>query len=183
MSKQLPTLRTQRLLLRPFSIDDALRVQQLAGAKEVYATTLTVPHPYADGMAEKWIATHTAQFYSDRGVAFAVTRGTDGLLIGAISLGILQQHRRAELGYWIGIPYWNNGYCTEAAIAVIRHGFEERHLHKITSRYIVGNVASETVMIKAGMKKEGELADEVLKDGVFHTIGVYGLINPNAQRP
>ena len=176
MSRRPPTLRTERLILRPFSIDDASRVQQLAGANEVYATTLNIPHPYEDGIAEKWIATHTSQFFSDKGVTLAVTLAADGLLIGAIALGTLPQHRRAELGYWLGVPYWNNGYCTEAANAVIRYGFEELGLHKITSRYITGNRASEKVMMKAGMKKEGELADEVLKDGVFHTVGVYGLI-------
>lgn len=176
MTRRPPTLRTQRLILRPFSLDDAARVQQLAGAREVYATTLTVPHPYEDGMSEGWIASHASQFYSGKGVTLAVTLAEDGLLIGAVALGAVPQHQRAELGYWIGVPYWNNGYCTEAAIAVIQYGFEQLGLHKITSRYLAGNPASERVMMKAGMKKEGELADEVLKDGVFHTIGVYGRV-------
>ena len=176
MSRRPPTLQTQRLILRPFSIDDASRFSSWLVLSEVYATTLNIPHPYEDGIAEKWITAHSAQFSSDRGITLAITLATDGLLIGAIALGALPQHQRAELGYWIGVPYWNNGYCTEAALTVIRYGFEELGLHKITSRYIVGNHASEKVMIKAGMKKEGELADEVLKDGAFHTLGVYGLI-------
>jgi RimJ/RimL family protein N-acetyltransferase len=178
----LPTLRTQRLLLRPFSIGDASRVQLLAGASEVYATTLNIPHPYPDGAAERWIATHEVRFQADKSTALAVTSHADGGVIGAISLLTMAEHRRAELAYFIGAPYWNRGYCTEAAIAMIRYGFDELELHKVTSRFIVGNHASERVMIKAGLRKEGELVDEVLKDGVFRTLGVYGLVESEWTR-
>jgi len=170
------TLRTQRLLLRPFSIVDAPRVQHFAGAREVYATTLNIPHPYADGLAELWIASHVVQFNSGKGATFAITLAEDGELVGAIGLGVQPQHQRAELGYWVGVPYWNRGYCTEAAVAVIRYGFDELGLHKITSRHLAGNYASERVMVKAGMRKEGELVDEICKDGAFRTLGVYGLV-------
>ena len=173
-----PTLRTNRLILRPFSIADAPRVQQLAGALEVYSTTLNIPHPYGDGLAEQWIASHPAQFYGGKGATFAITLAGADELIGAIGLAVLRQHQRAELGYWVGVPYWNKGYCTEAAIAVIRYGFDELDLHKITSRHMVDNHASERVMIKAGMRKEGEMVDEIYKDGVFRTLGVYGLVRP-----
>lgn len=178
MSEHPPTLTTERLLLRPFFIDDAPLVQELAGAQEVYATTLNVPHPYEDGMAERWIASHPMQFYSERGVVLAITLSGDGQpLVGTVSLSVVPQHRRAELGYWIGVPYWGNGYCTEAVIAMIEYGFEKLKLHKITARHMSSNPASGRVMVKAGMRWEGELTDEVLKDGAFHTLAVYGLVN------
>jgi RimJ/RimL family protein N-acetyltransferase len=170
-----PTLPTNRLLLRPFVISDAPRVQHLAGAREIYATTLTVPHPYADGLAEQWIASHAVHFYSGKGITLAMTLADAGELVGAIGLRVHPQHQRAELGYWVGVPYWNNGYCTEAAVAVIRYGFE-LGLHKITARHLIGNEASKRVMVKAGMRKEGELIDEIYKDGAFHTVDVYGLV-------
>lgn len=177
MGKHPPTLITDRLHLRPFLTDDAPQVQNLAGAREVYATTLTVPHPYEDGMAERWIASHHMQFYSGKGVVLAVTlKGNGQPLVGAVSLSVVPQHQRAELGYWIGVPYWGNGYCTEAAIAMIEYGFETLALHKISARHMSGNPASGRVMVKAGMKYEGELADEVLKDGAFRTLVVYGLV-------
>ena len=176
MSRHLPTLRTHRLALRPFGIADAPRVQSLAGAKEIYATTLNIPHPYGPGLAEQWIASHATQFDAGKGATLAITLAEGGELVGAIGLVAQPEHQRAELGYWIGVPYWNRGYCTEAAVAMIQYGFDELGLHKITARHLVGNRASERVMVKAGMRKEGELVDEIYKDGAFRTLGIYGLV-------
>ena len=172
-----PTLETERLILKPFVIPDAPRVKELAGAPEIYETTLNVPHPYEDGMAEKWISTHASQFYNGNGVNLAVTLKRESVVIGAIGLGAASRHRRAELGYWIGVPYWGNGYCTEAAIEIIRYGFDVLNYHKITSRHMECNPASGRIMEKAGMKKEGVLVDEVFKGGKFHTLAVYGILN------
>lgn len=171
-----PTIETDRLVLRPFEIADARRVQELAGAVEVYRTTLTVPHPYEDGMAERWIASRASIFYEGRGVNLAMTRKSDGVLLGSISLGVDPAHRRAELGYWVGVPYWGNGYCTEAARATVRYGFETLGLHKVTSRHMVGNEASGRVMEKVGMTREGMLRDEIWKDGKAHDLVVFGLL-------
>jgi len=175
--KHPPTLETERLVLRPFQISDAARVQELAGAYEIYRPTLNIPHPYEDGMAERWISTHAVHFYAGEGVSLAVTLKGDGLLIGAIGLGASLAHRRAEIGYWIGVPYWGNGYCTEAAIAVIRYGFEVMNLHKITSSHMEWNQASGRVMQKAGMHKEGTLVDHVIKEGEYRTMVLYGILN------
>ncbi len=172
-----PRLETDRLVLRPFAIADSERVKELAGHREVYETTLNIPHPYEDGMAEKWISTHLPQFYNGNGVNLAITLKGTGDLIGAMGLGAAKQHKRAELGYWMGVPFWNKGYCTEAARAVIEYGFRDLGYHKITSRHMESNPASGKVMEKSGMVKEGKLIDEVIKDELFHTLIVYGIIN------
>ena len=66
---------------------------------------------------------------------------------------------------------------------MIRYGFESLELHKVSAQHLRDNVASGRVMAKAGMRKEGELVDEVLKDGTFHTLVVYGIVNAEAGRP
>jgi RimJ/RimL family protein N-acetyltransferase len=71
-----PTLTTPRLNLRPFSLADAPDVQRLAGSREVASTTLNIPHPYADGMAEPWIATHQEQYERGACVTFAIVLRT-----------------------------------------------------------------------------------------------------------
>jgi len=120
-----PSLKTTRLLLRPFQLSDAPAVQRLAGAKEVAAGTF-LPHPYQNGMAEQWIADQTRAHEGGTAVSFAITLAGDATFIGSISLDIVQTHRHARLGYWLGFPYWNQGYGTEAVRAVLHYGFMQR---------------------------------------------------------
>lgn len=170
-----PTLNTQRLVLRPFEMSDAPAVQRLAGTKEVARTTAKVPHPYLDGMAESWIGTHQRSWTLGEAAQFAITLKETGELVGNISLVISKGHRRAELGYWIGAEFWNRGFATEAAGAVIEFGFKRLNLNKIAARHLDINAASGRVMVKNGMTQEGHLKQEFLKDGKFHGMVVYGL--------
>ena len=170
-----PTLRTERLILRPFSLVDAPHVMRLAGDRRIYETTFSIPNPYEEGMAESWISTHQAVFYEEGGAVFAVCLA-NGFLIGAISLNKAGPFNRAELGYWIGPEYWNCGYCTEGVKAVLEYGFRGLGYHKISARHFVGNVPSGRVMQKVGMVREGVLRDEVVKDGRFVTVVLYGIL-------
>jgi RimJ/RimL family protein N-acetyltransferase len=171
-----PTLETDRLRLRAFTVDDAPLVRELAGAREVAATTLNVPHPYEEGMAEAWIATHAPAYAADEIATFAITLAGTGELIGSIGLRIGRSHARAELGYWIGVPYWGRGYATEAAVAIIAFGFEELRLNRIYAQHMVGNPASGRVMQKAGMRHEGTLRQHVTKFGIVDDIAIYGIL-------
>jgi [ribosomal protein S5]-alanine N-acetyltransferase len=173
---QRPTLETTRLVLRPFSLDDAGDVQRLAGAPEVADTTLNIPHPYEDGMAETWLGTHQARFDAGEGVVFAITLRDMSALIGAIGLEITKRHRRAEMGYWVGVPYWGQGYCTEAAQAVVAYGFRELDLHKVVATHLVRNPASGRVMQKAGMQREGLMRQHQLNGERFEDLVIYGLL-------
>jgi RimJ/RimL family protein N-acetyltransferase len=171
-----PGISTPRLILRPFQVEDAKRVQQLAGHPLVAATTATIPHPYADGVAESWIRQHLIWFQSGQAVHFAIVLKSLNSMIGCIDLSINPHHSRAELGYWVGVDFWNQGYCTEAAKAVIDFGFTNLKLNKITSRHLSSNPSSGRVMVKAGMHREGLLRREFLKNGQFYDIEVYGLL-------
>jgi RimJ/RimL family protein N-acetyltransferase len=175
LPKQRPILKTERLILRPFSIGDASEVQRLAGEEDIAATTLNVPHPYEDGLAEKWIQSHTEAYEKGKMVNFAITLN-DKRLIGAISLGITKSHERAELGYWIGKEYWRRGYCTEAAKAVVKFAFDVLGLHKVTAHFLTRNPASGRVMEKIGMKYEGLFREHVRKWGKFEDLKSYGLL-------
>ncbi len=161
-----PILETERLRLRPFEVTDAAEVQRLAGDAEVASTTLRIPHPYEDGMAEAWISSHGEQYRKGEEVHFAIVRKADEQLLGAVGLVLHVDQAKAELGYWIGRPYWNQGYATEAAAAVLRYGFQEIGMVSIFAHHLVRNPASGRVMQKIGMRHTGKLRQMFERDGV-----------------
>jgi RimJ/RimL family protein N-acetyltransferase len=172
-----PTLRTSRLILRPFAIADAPRVQQLAGAREVALNTIHIPHPYPDGAAEEWISKHE-QRIEEGEFSFAID---DGELVGAIGLHMKRGYERAEIGYWLGVPFWGRGYATEAVAAIIRYGFEELKLNRIYAGYFSRNAASGRVMEKNGMKYEGSLRQHVKKWDEYVDVIYYGILRSEWQ--
>ena len=173
---QLPTLQSKRLLLRPFQLSDATDVQRLAGEKEVAATTLNIPHPYLDGMAESWIATHADQFEENNAVTLAILLKEDAILVGAIGLTNVAPNHQAEMGYWIGKPYWNHGFCTEAAARLIRYAFDDMGLIRIHAHHLHRNPASGRVMRKLGMQHEGTLRQHVKQGGLPDDVEFYGIL-------
>jgi RimJ/RimL family protein N-acetyltransferase len=174
--KPYPQLNTPRLLLRQHTLADAPDVQRYAGDKSVAATTLRIPHPYEDGMAEAWIATHLEEFAQNKGVVFAIVRKTDQHFMGAIGLELELEHDRAALGYYIGKPFWNNGYVTEAAHAVLQYGFTELKLHRIHAVHFTHNPASGRIMQKIGMRHEGCLRQHIKKWNVYADEEIYGIL-------
>ncbi len=174
--KPYPRLQTERLVLRRFNQKDAPDVQRLAGAWEVARTLLWVPHPYDDGVAEEWISQHRSAFERGEGMNFAVVLRERGELGGACGLTINSQDANAELGYWIGVPYWGQGYATEAAREVVRYGFEELGLHRIYAAHFGNNPASGRVLAKIGMSYEGTRRDHHRKWGTYEDRVEYGLL-------
>ena len=173
--KNRPQIKTERLLLRPFELSDAPKVREMAGEKAIADTTLNIPYPYEKGMAEEWISTHQPKFETGELANFAVVLKATHELVGAIGLTINKKFKRAELGYWIGRQYWNNGYCTEAGHAIIKYGFDNLDLHKIIATYLTRNPASGKVMEKLGMTKEGIFKEHVIKWEKFEDLISYGI--------
>ena len=173
-----PTIKTARLVLRPFDASDAPRVQQLAGDREVAYNTLRIPHPYPDGEAEAWIRGQE-QAIAEGSYQFAID---DGMLVGGIGLHVTKPFDRAEIGYWLGVPYWGRGYVTEAVAAILEFGFEELGLHRLYAGYFSRNAASGRVMEKNGMKLEGTLREHVKKWDEYVDIVYYGILRSEWEK-
>ena len=171
-----PTLTTKRLILRPFTLEDAPVVQRLAGVREVADTTLNIPHPYRDGVAEAWIMTHKQLFRVGLLATFALVLGASDELIGAIGLRIEALHSRAELGYWVGVAHWGKGYCTEAGREVLAYGFNVLGLMRIHASHLTRNPASGRVMQKLGMRCEGHLRKHIRKNDVLEDLEIYAIL-------
>ncbi len=175
-----PILHTERLILRSFTLEDAPEVQRLAGDKDIAAMTCAIPHPYEDGMAEAWIDTHADDFENGKGINLAIIlkendKVSKPVLIGAISIKIDKIEKIGELGYWIGKPYWNCGYCTEAARVILNYAFDVIKLRSIHAFHIDRNIASGRVLQKIGMQFEECFHKQAEKWGVLENLVKYNI--------
>ncbi len=178
MDTGLPVIETERLVLRPYTLADAARVQQMCNDDVVASTVLNMPHPYPDGDAEKWISTHADSFQQGKEVTLAITLKPQGSVIGSVALSINKNHQRGELGYMVAKEHWNRGYCTEACQALVSYGFGALGLHRIQAMHFPRNPASGRVRQKLGMTREGLLRQYVSNRGSREDVIIYSILRP-----
>jgi RimJ/RimL family protein N-acetyltransferase len=140
------TLATERLVLRPFRRSDVTAFARLAGDWAVASMTSDIPHPLSESQAMAWLRPGRGE------VRFAIE--LEGQLIGGAGF-YRRRSGAAELGFWLGRPWWGCGYATEATRAVVRYGFEARRLPGFTSSHFVDNQASAGVLRKLGFEPVG----------------------------
>lgn len=148
-----PTLKTERLLLRAFSPEDASAVQAHCGNWNIARMLTRVRHPYTRDLAESWIASHAEDWRSGAEITFCIE--LDGEAVGAVGLR-RTEGRAYEIGYWLGEPFWGKGIVTEAARGAIRFAFEELGADKLTSGHFLDNPASGRVLEKCGFRYTGD---------------------------
>jgi RimJ/RimL family protein N-acetyltransferase len=143
-----PVLETERLVLRAPRLEDAKAVAALANDRRIADNTARIPHPYRLAHAESFIAS------LNRGSEFAllVTRGDEA--IGVCGLTGPEENA-LEVGYWIGAPFWGNGYATEALRAIIDHAFDTLGCEALQGGARVTNAASRRVLEKCGFQWTG----------------------------
>jgi RimJ/RimL family protein N-acetyltransferase len=141
-------LETERLVLRAPRFEDAKIVAKLANDRRISDNTMRIPHPYKTADAEAFIAS------ANRGgeMTFLITLGDEP--IGACGLAQVDGPS-ADLGYWLGTPFWGSGYATEAARAVIDYAFSDLGHAAIQSGARVTNPASRRVLEKCGFQWTG----------------------------
>ena len=172
-----PIIETERLILRKFKLRDAPDLQRILGNKEIAKTSVSIPHPYENGMAEDWINRQEGYFQRGLCLNFAVILKSEDRYIGAIGFNeIFKQHNRAQLGYYFDQDYWGKGFGTESVRAMIHHGFSELKFHKISSDVILPNSASIHILEKVGMKHEGTFRQHIMKWGEYKDLAWYGIL-------
>lgn len=153
------SIRTPRLVLRAPLLSDAGRISLLAGDYDVASMTGTIPHPYSEQMAAEWLASAIA---GEEGIVFAIERS--GALIGCTGYRAFGDDH-AELGYWIGKPYWGMGYASEAVRALILHAFETGGFAYLTAGHFSDNPASARIIAKFGFTPRAQEARECAARG------------------
>jgi RimJ/RimL family protein N-acetyltransferase len=148
IARRIPVLKTDRLVLRALCQRDVPVIVQLAGDRRVAENTARIPHPYTAADAEGLLAS-----INQKGSETVFALELDGALIGMS--GLDPRTDGAELGYWLGVPYWGCGYATEAARAVIDYAFSELGHDLLQSGARVSNPASRRVLEKCGFQWTG----------------------------
>ncbi|MDO5893929.1 GNAT family N-acetyltransferase [Agrobacterium sp. Azo12] len=146
-----PVLLSQRLVLRAPHEEDIDALAHLANNANIATMVSRMPLPYTAKDAADFVRRTKAGEIGK--CVYAITRMDNGEFMGCCGLEPDPDDPGAvELGYWLGEPYWNNGYTTEAAHALIDMAFRTRDIDFIDARCRVTNVASRRVIQKCGFQ-------------------------------
>jgi RimJ/RimL family protein N-acetyltransferase len=155
---------------------DAPDLHLIMNDPEVTANLLVSP-PCPEDEVARWIESSREALERKEHYRMAIVLAPAGPTIGVCSLErVSWQHMNAELIYWLGKPYWGKGYTTEAAARMIKFGFEELGLERISVGCFARNKASARVIEKLGFKYEGCHRHKFLKNGEFQDELRFGLI-------
>ncbi|HVT04231.1 MAG TPA: GNAT family N-acetyltransferase [Thermoanaerobaculia bacterium] len=170
-----PILESPRLILRAFAMSDVESLTLLANDENIARSTLSIPHPYEERHAREWIA---SQQTDERGqnVTFAIVLKEGSQLCGSIGVRIDNVNARAEIGFWVGRPFWNRGLCSEAASMLLEYAFNTLDVNRVYAFHFVDNEASGRVMRRIGMRHEGLLRQHMKKGDEFLDLEAYGIL-------
>src|SRR6266404_953891 len=145
-----PVIETERLVLRAPRFEDANMIATLVNDRRIAENTLRIPHPYGLADAQSFITGANA---SDGETVFLITR-RDATVLGACGVARFGEEP-PEIGYWLGVPFWGQGYATEAVRAVIDHAFGDLGYDAVAGGARVSNPASRRVLEKCGFQWTG----------------------------
>lgn len=142
-------IETDRLTLRRPRASDAGPIGLYAGDLRVARMTSSIPHPYPPGAAEEFVRRSLKDTTREHAWVMDATKSDGSEFIGVISL--IAREDCSEIGYWVGPPFWNTGYASEAALAVVAAAGET----PLIARASDGNDASSRVLANAGFVETG----------------------------
>jgi len=167
------SIRTSRLQLSPLRAEQAQRLAELGNDPFIAANTANFPSPYTLEHAQNYIQQSCLSESAAVNPVFGIEL-LGGTLIGVINLKLTPRHRSGHLAYWMGAPYRGQGYMSEAARAVVEHGFQALELNRVESACFAINQASARVLENAGLLPEGCKRQAFCKDGTYHDLLLFG---------
>jgi RimJ/RimL family protein N-acetyltransferase len=160
-------LLTERLRLRTPRLDDAAAIQSIAADQRVALTTASIPHPYPEGGAARFIA-YVLDVASRERRNLAIVVRDSGELVGMIGYEV--KGSEAELAYMVSPNHWGLGYATEACKKMVSYVFEATEATAVFAQAMADNKASEAVLRKSGLRWQREaLVDLPIRSGAFLT--------------
>lgn len=176
-TKDLPTLETERLTLRKITFEDVEDIYKFTSLEEVASYVTWNAHKTIDETKE--FVQRLIKYNDDTdGFIWGIELKENGLLIGTVSLSSPHpKHKSAEIAYALSANFWGKGLITEAAMAAIKFGFEEKKLVRIQAKCLLNNRRSERVLEKVGMTFEGVLRKEMYIKGKHQDLKMYAMID------
>lgn len=171
-------LETPRTRIRPFRAPDAAAVYAHCRDPEVTRFT-SWEHHASPTIAEGFIRAQLEQYARGGLGTWAIADRASDAVMGAIGFyELAREARRAEFGFWLGRAHWGKGLTTEAARAVLAHGFGAMGLVRVQAICHVENEASARVLEKAGLRLEGVMRRYAWKRGVTFDVKLYAAVAP-----
>ncbi len=172
-------LEADSCLMRPLQTLDIARIRCYASAIEIAENTF-VPHPYPAAAASEFVETARENWRINEAFVFAIVEKSTGAFTGVMGIHPKAAHNYAEVGYWIGKPFWGRGLASAALRLIIEFGFERLQLNRIEAGHFPHNPASGRVMQKANMRYEGRHRQaifhrEAYKDFLLYSHSARGL--------
>ena len=169
--RRIPTIETERLVLRKLKVFDYLDMYEYSKEDSVTEYLLWRSHPDEE-YTRDYLKYLQSRYRAGEFFDWAVIHKETGKMIGTCGFARFDfENNSAEIGYVINPDFWRKGYATEAVGKVIDFGFHNLNLHRIEARYIVGNEVSRRVMEKCGMVFEGIHRSSLLVKERFVSVG------------
>lgn len=173
---KMPTLETERLILRPMRLDDAEDMYDYARREDVTRYLTWLPHGSIT-YTKDYLSYIEARYAMGDFFDFAVVEKESGRMIGTCGFTKIDTpNDSAEIGYVLNPKHHGKGYATEAAGEIVRFGFTALKLHRIEAKFMEGNTASLHVMEKLGMTLEGYNREAMMIKGKYRTVGRCGML-------
>jgi ribosomal-protein-alanine N-acetyltransferase len=155
---------SEQIVLRPWRRSDVSSLVRHANNRKIWLNLRDIfPHPYTHAEAEKWIAICE----SNRSPTTNFALELQGEAVGGIGCRLLDDvhSKTAEIGYWLGEPFWGRGITTAALKQTTEYAFQTFSLERLQALVFEWNLASARVLEKAGYVLEGRLRRSIFKDG------------------
>ena len=174
--KNLPNWYTDRLILRKIEKNDIDDLFICLSNENVTKFNFT-DFDTTKEVAQKILDSMINSYKNNKATPWIIALRDSNKLIGMCGFSEYdKKNKKAEVGYLLNYDYWNSGVTTEALEEVITFGFKTMNLNKVQARCISGNIASENVMIKSGMKLDGILRSEKFYKGEFLDVKLYSIL-------
>ena len=182
VSGDVPTIETDRLILRKMTPGDAEAMFAYASDPEVTRYAIWETHRTIED-SRSFLDLTVRGYESGADPVWGIVYKGDHRFVGTCGFASLApEHARAEIGYVISKGYWGRGLAPEAVRAMISFGFERMGLNRIEARCIAENTASARVMHKVGMIREGMLRQREFIKGSYRDMELYAILK-SEHRP